>query len=60
MLDFFPAQIGNMDQAIHAVFQFHEGTKIGQVANRALDFRTNGVLVFNLFPRVGLDLLHAE
>ena len=40
-----PTQVGNVDKAIDAVFNFNKGTKVGQVSHAAFHRSTNGILV---------------
>src|SRR5690606_249451 len=55
-----PAQVGDVDHAIDAILRFHEGPVGGEVADFALDGRTNGVAAFHFVPGVGLELANAE
>ncbi len=60
MLHLAPRHVGDVDQAVDAVFHFHERAELGEVAHLALDRRADRVLLGQLVPRVVLDLLDAE
>ncbi len=55
-----PTQVGDVYEAVDSVFDFNEGTEIGEVANAALDDCTDGVFVGEAFPGIIEKLLHAE
>ncbi len=55
-----PRHVGDMQQAVNAFLELHEGAVVREVAHNALDRRTDGVALPNLFPRVGLGLLEAQ
>src|SRR4051812_43291304 len=55
-----PRHVGDVDQAVDALFDFDERTELGQVADLAGDRRADRVLLGQLVPRVALDLLQAE
>src|SRR6185437_11412682 len=55
-----PAHVGDMEQAVDALFDLDEGAIVGQVADRPLDHGTGRVLAGHLVPGVGLRLLHAQ
>ncbi|MBA7713244.1 hypothetical protein ES703_122244 [subsurface metagenome] len=49
-----------MDKAVDALFQFHEGTELRQVAHQALLDGTHLVLILDLIPGIGLQLLDTQ
>src|SRR6185437_15072593 len=55
-----PAEVGDVHQAVDAIFNLDEGTEVRKVAHAAFHDRAGGVLVLQLLPRVVLELLHAE
>ena len=55
-----PAEVGDVDQTVDAVFDLDEGAEVGEVADAAFDDGTDGVLVLELLPGIVLELLHAE
>src|SRR6185437_13747277 len=55
-----PAHFGDMDQAFDARLQLDECAIVGNVGDAAPEFGTRGVLVLDAFPRIGLELFHAE
>ena len=55
-----PAEVGNMDEAVDALFQFHEGAELRDVAHGARDDHAGLVLLGDGHPGIGGDLLHAE
>ena len=55
-----PGHIADVQQSVHTLFQFDEGTVIGQVANRTADRSTRWVLGSNFVPGIRLSLLHAQ
>ena len=55
-----PADIGDMDETIDAIFDTNEETEIRDVADFALDDRADGVFLFEDFPGIRLGLFHAE
>src|SRR6185437_5724362 len=55
-----PAHFGGMDQAFDARLQLDECAIVGNVGDAAPEFGTRGVLVLDAFPRIGLELFHAE
>ena len=54
-----PAQIGDVDHAVDAVFQFHERAVGGHVADLALDTAADGEFLLDLIPRIRLELTQA-
>src|SRR4029079_13979399 len=55
-----PRHVGDVDQAIDILFDFDERAELGQIADLALDARADGILLGQLVPRVGFNLLEAQ
>ena len=55
-----PAHVGHVHHAVDAIFQFDERTVVGEVAHLAADASAHGVVVADLFPRIGFELADAE
>src|SRR5688500_12455053 len=55
-----PRNIRNVDQSVNSVFNLDEGAKIGQVADAAMDSRTDLITLVQRLPRDLLHLFHAE
>ena len=55
-----PADVGDMDETIDAIFDADEETEIGDIADFALDDGANGIFFFEDFPGIRLGLFHAE
>ena len=55
-----PAHVRDVEQAVYALLDLHEGSVGGQVADRALDDRAGRVVVVHQVPGIGLGLLHTE
>ena len=55
-----PAHLGDVDQALDARLQLDEGTVVGDVRDLALVAGADRILGLDAFPRIGLQLLHAE
>jgi hypothetical protein len=55
-----PRQVGHVHQAVDALFDFHEDTEVGDVADDALDHGSGRILFLERGERVRLELLHAE
>ena len=55
-----PADVGHMDEAVDAVFDADEHAEFGDVLDDAFKDGAFGVLFAHEFPRIRLDLLHAE
>ena len=55
-----PADIGDMDEAVDAIFDTNEETEIGDIADFSDDACADGIFFFKKFPRIGLGLFHAE
>jgi hypothetical protein len=55
-----PGHVGDVDEAVDARLDLHEGAERGQVADLAVDARADRVLERQHHPRILLGLLHAE
>ena len=55
-----PTHIGNVKQAVDALFNLHEGPIIGQIANPALDPRVGRIFFGYVGPRIWLGLLDSQ
>src|SRR6185437_7640028 len=55
-----PGHFADMDQAFHTRLQLHEGAIVGDVGDLALELHAHRILGGDAFPRVGLQLLHAQ
>ena len=55
-----PAHLGDVDQALDARLQLHEGAVVGDVGDGALEAGADRILGLDAGPRIGLQLLHAE
>ena len=55
-----PAHVGNVQEAIDALFDLHERAVGGQVAHATFDHRTHRVVIVDHVPRVAVRLLHTE
>src|SRR5262245_53947093 len=55
-----PRHVGNVDQAIDVLFDLDERAELRQVADLPLDARADWILLGQLVPRVGFDLLETE
>ena len=55
-----PGNVGDVDHAVDAFFEFDEGAVGGEVADLAFDLVADQVADFDLVPRVGLELADAE
>src|SRR5262245_20354852 len=55
-----PAHLGDVDQAFNSLLDLDEGTVIGDVGDPALDADAGRVFGGDAFPRILLELLHAE
>ena len=55
-----PAHLRDVDQAFDAGLQLDEGAVIGDVGDAALEARAGRIFELDAFPRIGLELLHAE
>lgn len=55
-----PRDIGDVDEAVDAFFDTDKDAEVGDIADLADDLATEGIFLFELAPRVGFDLFHAE
>src|SRR4051794_1264480 len=55
-----PRHVRDVNEAVDLLFHLDEGAELGQVTDLALDLRADGVLVGEVVPRVGFDLLQPE
>src|SRR5258707_4202727 len=55
-----PRNVGDVNEAIHPLFNADENSEIGHVANLPFDHRANRIFVLEQRPGVGLGLLHPE
>ncbi len=61
VLDFLrPAEVGNVDEAVDALFQFHEQTEVREVPHGSLLLGLHGVARLDVRPRILGELLQAE
>src|SRR6185503_2874438 len=51
---------GDVDEALDARLQLHEGAVVGDVGDAALEARLHRILGFDALPRIVEQLLHAE
>ena len=57
---FGPRHFGNVDQAFDARLQFDERAVVGDVGHAAGELGAHRILGLDAFPRIGLELLHAQ
>ena len=55
-----PRHFGDVHQALDARLQLHEGAVVGDVGDAAGELGARRILRRHTFPRIGLELLHAE
>src|SRR5688500_9636085 len=55
-----PAHLGDVDEALDARLELDERAVLGDVGHPALEHAANRILGRGAFPRIGLELLHAE
>ena len=55
-----PRHLGDVDEALDAVFELDEGAVVRDRDDLAADDGADRVLVLDLVPRIGADLLVAE
>src|SRR5690606_28112713 len=55
-----PRHFGDVDEAFDARLQFHEGTVVGDVGDPPGVLGADRILGLDAFPRIGLQLLHAQ
>src|SRR6266403_2154145 len=55
-----PRHLGDVDEALDAGLELHEGAVVGEVGDAALEAGADRELGLDALPRIGLQLLHAE
>ena len=55
-----PGHFRHVDQALDARLQLHEGAVVGDVGDAAGVLRARRIFRGDAFPRIGLELLHAQ
>ena len=55
-----PGEVGDVDEAVNALFEFNEHTEVGEVANLGVVTRANGIFHLDVLPGVFHELLDAE
>src|SRR5579863_8798732 len=55
-----PAQVGDVDEAVDAIFDFEESAEVGEIADPAFNGHADGEFLVERVPRVGGELAHAE
>src|SRR3546814_3765734 len=55
-----PAHLGNVDKALDPGFEFDERTIFGDVGDAAVELGADRILGRRAFPRIALELLHAQ
>ena len=55
-----PREVRDVDETINTFFELYEHTEVSEVAHLSSVLRTNGVLHFDILPRIFLELLDAE
>ena len=55
-----PGHFGDVHQALDPRLQLHEGAVVGDVGDAAGVLGARRILRGDAFPRIGLELLHAE
>ncbi len=55
-----PGKVGDVDKTVHAFFDFHEHTEVGEVAHLGGVAAADGIFGFDVLPGIGLELLDAE
>ena len=55
-----PAHLGDVDQPLDARLELHERAVVGDVGDAAGEARADRILRLDAFPRIDLELLHAE
>ena len=55
-----PAEVGHVDHAVDAFFQFHERAVSGEVADLALDLGADREAGVDVVPWIGVELADAE
>ena len=49
-----------MDQSVHAFLNLHEDAEVGEVTHLGCVLAADGVALFDILPRIVLELLDAE
>ncbi len=57
---FGPTDVRNVDEAVDAIFHFHESAKSGEAFHGTSDDAANGETIFNRKPGVGFHLFHSQ
>ena len=61
MFDFLvPGEVGDVNQAVNALFQFHENTEGREVTDRSGVAGTDRIFLQNVSPRIGDELLDTQ
>ena len=55
-----PGEVGDVDQAVYALFDFNEYAEVGEVAHFGGVLRADGIFDFDVFPGILLELLDTE
>ena len=55
-----PRKVGDMNQAVYAFFYLNEYAEVCKVAYFGRMFGTHGVFLFDVFPRIGFQLLDTQ
>src|SRR5207248_2541834 len=55
-----PAQVGDMDEAVDAIFDFDEGAEVSKITNATLDNGSGRITLGEILPRIFHQLLHAQ
>src|ERR1017187_3687585 len=55
-----PAEVGDVNQTVDAVFNLNEGPKVSQVADATLDDGAGGIALSEVLPWIVEELLHAQ
>jgi hypothetical protein len=55
-----PAEVGDVHQAVDAVFDFNEGAKVSKVAHAALNHCACRIPLGQVLPGVVEELFHAQ
>ena len=55
-----PGEVGDVDESVHAFFDFDKHAEVGEVAHLGGVLRADGVFDFDVFPGILLELLEAE
>ena len=55
-----PGNIGDMDEAVHTVFNFDESAEVSQIAHAAMHAIADVIPLSNCLPGILLHLLHPE